>query len=412
MTPTADGPRGCLGCGHPLPEPFLDLGEMPLANAYLKPGTVFEPTHTLAVACCPDCHLVQLTELVSPEELFCEYLYFSSFSDVFLKHAEGMADHLIDRFNLGDDSFVLEIASNDGYLLQYFMNADVPVLGVEPAANIAEVAEAKGIPTLNAFFSSQSVGDIRAKHGAADLIIGNNVLAHVPTINDFLAGIANALKPTGVAVLEFPYLLNLLERTEFDTIYHEHVFYYSVSAINGLFKRAGMELFDIEEFSIHGGSLRVFGQIPGERPVASTVHEMLAREDKLQLTSPKAYADFAARAKQLKDDLVALVGKLKGEGRRVAAYGAPAKGNTLLNYCGLGTDMIDFTVDRSPYKQGLLTPGMRIPIYPPEKLLEERPDYTLILPWNIADEIIGQQAEYRRRGGRFIVPVPRPEVVA
>lgn len=404
--------KACLGCGTALPEPFLDLGLMPPANSYLKPSAdQLEQKYRLAVAFCPECYLVQLTDLVAPEDLFSNYLYFSSYSDIFLKHAEKMAADLTDRFGLDNQSFVLEAASNDGYLLKYFIDRGVLALGVEPAKNIAELASERGIPTVNDFFSSVSAPKIVAERGLADLIIGNNVLAHVPTVNDFLSAACAAIKPDGAVVFEFPYLVNLLDRIEFDTIYHEHVFYYSLSAIANLFERAGLELFDVKEFPIHGGSVRVFGQRPGARPVAQVVAEMLDMERRTGVTVAEAYKDFAGRTEQLRVDLLGLLKGLKLEGKRLAAYGAPAKGNTLLNYCDIGVDLIDFTVDRSPHKQGLLTPGMHIPISAPEKLVEEMPDYTVILPWNIAGEIVEQQAAYRAKGGRFILPIPQPKVI-
>lgn len=404
--------RECLGCGGILPEPFLDLGAMPLANSFVSPGnTQPERRHPLAVACCPDCHLVQLTDLVAPEDLFTEYLYLSSFSETFLKHAEQMATDLTERFNLSSDSFVVEIASNDGYLLQHFLANGVPVLGVEPARNIAEIAVGRGIPTMSEFFSSKTSAGIIEQYGRADIVIGNNVLAHVPTVNDFLKGASNVIARSGALVFEFPYLAHFLGRTEFDTIYHEHVFYYSLSAIAKLFQRAGLEIFDVQQFPIHGGSLRVFAQHPGTRPVSAAVGELLLSEKEALITSAAPYEDFARRVTQLKDELVSLLNGLKANGHRIAAYGAPAKGNTLLNYCNIGPNIIDFTVDRSPHKQGFLTPGMKIPIDAPQRLLDEMPDYTLILPWNLADEIIEQQAAYREKGGKFIIPVPFPKVV-
>ncbi|TAJ34653.1 MAG: methyltransferase domain-containing protein [Nitrospirae bacterium] len=365
----------------------------------------------MAVACCQVCHLAQLTDLVPPERMFTEYLYFSSYSDSFLAHAREMMESLTARFALGPDSRVLEVASNDGYLLQYFEQRNIRVLGVEPAKNIAAEAERRGIPTLNCFFGLEAVTHITGGFGQADLIVGNNVLAHVPAINEFLRAVKLCLKPAGAAVFEFPYLKDLFDGVEFDTIYHEHVFYYSLAAIEKLAERAGLQLFDVMHRPVHGGSLRVFLQHRGTYPVTGCVAEYLAAEQASGLTGPERYASFSREVVNLKEELRSLLCGLKAAGKRLAAYGAPAKGNTLLNYCGIGTELVEFTVDRSPHKQGLLTPGARLPIHAPEALLKEMPDYTLVLPWNLAEEIVAQQQEYRRRGGRFIVAIPKPGII-
>jgi SAM-dependent methyltransferase len=405
--------RGCLGCGAVLSDPFLDLGHTPLANSYLQPGHDLssEEKFRLAVTYCDRCHLVQLTDLVAPAKLFSEYLYFSSYSESFLAHAKAMAAELTDRLHLGPASRVLELASNDGYLLQYFQKAGLNVLGVEPARNIAAVAIERGIPTLNAFFDATTAIDIRRRFGLADLIVGNNVLAHVPIINDFLSAVADVLAPAGAAVFEFPYLGDLLAHSEFDTIYHEHVFYYSLHAISRLAARNGLELFDVAPQAIHGGSLRIFLQHPGARPTADAVAAMLSRESIDGLDRPARYASFGAQVDRLRTQLLDLLRRLDADGSRIAAYGAPAKGNTLLNYCGLDASLIEFTVDRSPHKQGLMLPGSRIPIRPPAALLDAMPDYALILPWNFTDEIVAQQRAYLERGGRFIVPIPIPHII-
>jgi hypothetical protein len=405
--------RQCLGCDAPLPRAFLDLGTTPLANSYIKPGQHghLEETFPLAVAYCDGCHLVQLTDLVAPDKLFTEYLYFSSYSERFLAHAKSMAAELTERFRLAVTSRVLEIASNDGYLLQYFQPSGMAVLGVEPAHNIAAVAQGRGIPTLNSFFDSATAADIRRSFGPAELIVGNNVLAHVPAINDFLAGVAACLASDGAAVFEFPYIGELLANSEFDTIYHEHVFYYSLRAIRVLADRAGLELFDVEPQAIHGGSLRIFLQHPGARPRTPAVAAMLAHETRDGLDGPARYASFGAQVECLRTQLLRLLNQLRGAGRRIAAYGAPAKGNTLLNYCGIDSSVIEFTIDRSPHKQGLMLPGSRIPIRPPEALADATPDYALILPWNFTDEIVAQQRSYLERGGRFIVPIPTPRIL-
>ncbi|MGA2410004.1 MAG: class I SAM-dependent methyltransferase, partial [Candidatus Binataceae bacterium] len=400
----------CLGCGAGLPPAFLDLGRMPLANSYLKPERVNdpEPAFRLALAYCPHCHLVQLTERVPPAQLFSEYTYFSSYSDSFAQHAREMAETLIGRFSLGPQSRILEIASNDGYLLRHFRERGFEVLGVEPARNIAAVAIERGIPTLECFFNSAAVPAILDRLGPADMIIGNNVLAHVPSINDFMSAAAAVMKPEGLAVFEFPYLGELLDRGEFDTIYHEHVFYYSLSAIAKLAAHAGMELFDAEFHEVHGGSLRIFLQRRGVRAPNASVARMLANEKARGLLSASHYESFGLTVDRIKVALLNLLRELKASGKRVAAYGAPAKGNTLANYCGIDGSLIEFTVDRSPHKQGLLLPGSHLPILAPEELLRRQPDYALILPWNIADEIVQQQHEYLKAGGQFIVPVPQP----
>ena len=405
--------HACLGCAAALAEPFLDLGAQPLANAFPRPEDPAEAEVRvrLAVVYCAGCHLVQLAETAPPETLFGEYLYFSSYSDEFLAHARAMADALVARFRLGPGARVLEIASNDGYLLQFFQTRGVPVLGVEPARNVAAVARARGIPTLERFFGPDVVDEVVGGFGRADVIVGNNVLAHVPGINAFLAAVRDCLAPAGAAVFEFPYLGELLERTAFDTIYHEHVFYYSLAAVAGLAARAGLELFDVERQHVHGGSLRVCLQHPGTRPVAPAVERLRAEEAAAGLTGSARYASFAGVVDRLRGEITGRLRRLRAEGRRLAAYGAPAKGTVLLNACGLGTDVLEFTVDRSPHKQGRLMPGVRLPIRPPEDLVKEMPDVTLLLPWNLADEIVAQQAEYLRRGGAFLIPVPTPRML-
>lgn len=404
---------GCLGCGAVAPPIFLDLGRTPLANSYLptEADCGAENTFPLAVAYCASCHLVQLAETVPPSKMFSEYAYFSSYSESFLEHARVMAESYIDRFGLAAGSRVLEIASNDGYLLQYFKRRDIAVLGVEPAGNIARAARKHGIPTLECLFEPAAVPAVMKEFGQADLVVGNNVLAHVPGINGFLSAVGACLKPSAAAVFEFPYLRDLLEKVEFDTIYHEHVFYYSLSAVRNLARRAGLELWDVLRQPVHGGSLRVFLQHPGAHPIESRVDAMLNEEAVIGLTGSARYASFGQQVGALKNHILSMLGELKRGGQRIAAYGAPAKGNTLLNYCGISRDLIEFTVDRSPHKQGKLLPGSHLPILPPEELVARMPDYAIILPWNIADEIIGQQGAYLRAGGKFIVPVPSPRVI-
>ena len=403
----------CLGCTAVLPDPFLDLGETPLANAFVRPedAHLSERRYPLAVAFCPSCSLVQLTHTVPPEQLFSEYLYFSSYSDTFLVHARTMAEELSARFALDGDSRVVEIASNDGYLLQYFRGLGVQVLGVEPAQNVARVAVDRGIPTLTTFFGREAADQVLQTFGPADVVIGNNVLAHVPAIGDFLASVRACLADDGVAVFEFPYVGTLLDNVEFDTIYHEHVFYFSLTAIERLATRTELNLFDVSRQTVHGGSLRVFLD-RGSRARTDTVGAMLKDERRHGLCGPHRFDKFSDLVTSLKTALVDRLQTLERTGAVVAAYGAPAKGNTLLNSCGIGTELVKFTVDRNPHKQGLLLPGSRLPILHPEELIRRRPDVTLILPWNIADEIVSQQRAYVEAGGRFIVPVPRVRELA
>ncbi|MHB8381105.1 MAG: methyltransferase domain-containing protein [Candidatus Binataceae bacterium] len=403
----------CLGCGGSSSTMFLDLGRTPLANAYLQSSSecIGEQTYPLAIKFCDECYLVQLAETVPPARLFSDYAYFSSYSDGFLEHSRRMAKDYIDRFGLGVGSRVLEVASNDGYLLQHFKARDITVLGIEPAGNIARAARNRGIPTMESFFEPAAVPAILNAVGQTDLVVGNNVLAHVPEINGFLSAAGECLKPGAAAVFEFPYVRDLVEKVEFDTIYHEHVFYYSLSAIRELVGRAGLELWDVSWQQVHGGSLRVFLQHPGARPIEKRIDTMLQEEERIGLTELSYYASFGQQVERLRNRLRALLDELRRAGKRVAAYGAPAKGNTLLNYCEIGRNLIEFTVDRSPHKQGMLLPGSHLPILPPDELLLRMPDYTVILPWNIASEIIEQQTVYLEAGGKFIVPVPEPRVI-
>lgn len=403
----------CLGCGSKLPDAFLDLGEMPPANSYIEAGhkDKEETFYKLAVAYCAGCHLVQITHRVAPEDLFGNYLYFSSFSDAFLKHAEAMAQSLTKKFTLDSNSLVAEIGSNDGYLLGFFRENGIPVLGIEPAKNIAKVANEKGIPTMDVFFGPDSVDRILREKGQADIIIGNNVLAHVPLINEFLLSINKCLKPTGSAVFEFPYLRDLLEHTEFDTIYHEHVFYYSLSAIKILAQRARLELYDVSRQDIHGGSLRIFLQKEKQHDISNSVKQMLLEEGRYGITDRSLYDDFAEKVKKLKTELVQLLKGLKKTGKTIAAYGAAAKGNTLLNYCGIGREYIDYVVDRSPYKQGHYLPGSHISIQAPDRIRQTKPDYLLILAWNFRDEITEQTRYIREWNGKFIIPIPEMQVI-
>jgi SAM-dependent methyltransferase len=394
--------------------PVLSLGRTPLANALRTAEELAspEPTFPLELAFCPRCALVQITESVAPADLFRDYVYFSSFSDTMLRHAAELARRVTTERQLGPTSLVVEAASNDGYLLKNYKAAGVPVLGVEPARNIARVAAEKyGIPTREEFFDAALARQLVAEGRRADVFHAHNVLAHVPDLNGFVAGIRTLLKPTGVAVIEAPYVKDMLDQCEFDTIYHEHLCYFSLTALDRCFRRHGLVIADVERVPIHGGSLRLFA-IPVEavNGVPPRVSALLTEEAGWGVDTPGPYLGFAARVNQIRATLLMLLGNLKAAGLRIAAYGASAKGSTLLNYCGIGPETLDFVVDRSTAKQGKFTPGTRLRIYSPDRLLESQPDFTLLLTWNFADEILRQQEEYRRRGGRFIVPVPTPRV--
>ena len=402
----------CRSCGHAELRRVLDLGRVPLANALLTAEQLREPEDRfpLELYFCPQCALVQIGETVPPERLFRDYAYASSFSDTMLAHARTLVETMVDRRNLGADSLVIEAASNDGYLLQFYLERGIPVLGIEPAANIAELARTKGIATLVEFFDHELGRRLAAEGRFADVIHAHNVFAHVPDPNRFVGGIKEVLKPGGVAVIEAPYVRDLIAKLEFDTIYHEHFSYYSVSAVEALCRRHGLAICDVELLPIHGGSLRLFIAHAGQS-ASARVGELLAREKSEGLLTFDYYRDFGDRVARLKVDLLALLRQLKGEGRRIAAYGASAKGSTLMNAFGIDGNLIEFVVDRSNLKQGRFTPGNHLPILPPEALLERAPDYVLLLTWNFAAEILAQQSEFRRRGGKFIVPVPQLSVV-
>jgi SAM-dependent methyltransferase len=355
--------------------------------------------------------LLQILDLVPPVDLFSEYLYFSSFSDLMLRHAREAAERYVTEFALGKSSLVVEVASNDGYFLKNFVAAGVPSLGIEPAKNIARVAQEAGIETLVEFFGEELAKQLAAGGRQADLILGNNVFAHAPGTNDFVAGLARLLKPRGRAILEFPYAVDFIEKNEFDTIYHEHVFYFSLTALEPLFARHGLAIFHAERIPIHGGSLRLFACHQTAFPRRDAVTNLLAEEKRKGIASLSYYETFASRVSELRTTLRELIAKLKAEGRSVAAYGASAKGSTLLNFFGLGAESLEFVADRSTYKQGRLTPGTHIPIVSPDPLAESRPDYTLLLTWNFAEEILQQQKQYRANGGKFIIPIPAVSIV-
>jgi SAM-dependent methyltransferase len=407
--------RGCRFCAAPLVQTFADLGMSPLSNAFVasEHALAMEPFYPLHAFVCDQCHLVQLDQFETPERIFSDYLYFSSFSESWLRHAEVYTGEMIGRFHLGASSQVVEVASNDGYLLQYFSARGVPVLGVEPAANVAVAATAKGIPTEVAFFGAATARRLRAAGIVADLIVANNVLAHVPDLNDFVAGFGILLGPGGVITVEFPHLLRLMRQNQFDTIYHEHFSYFSLLTVERVFARHGLRIFDVEELETHGGSLRVFATHRDDRLHAVTggVSKVLGDECAAGLDGRQAYRAFASQVIDTKSALLAFCIQARRDRKVIAGYGAPAKGSTLLNYCGIGPEFIPFTVDRSPYKQGRLLPGVRIPIRAPEAILEMRPDYVLILPWNLSEEIVTQMAEVREWGGQFVVPIPSVRII-
>ncbi|HEV2348449.1 MAG TPA: class I SAM-dependent methyltransferase [Terriglobia bacterium] len=404
----------CRSCGGSRLTLILSLGCTPLANSLLTPEELRfpEPTYPLDVAFCPDCSLVQITESVPPEKLFREYLYFSSFSDALLQHARALVERLVLARGLGPQNLVMEIASNDGYLLQYYHQKGIPVLGIEPAINIARKAESeRGIRTVCEFFGKDLAQVLRNRGERADVLHANNVLAHVPDLNGVVSGIQTVLKDTGVAIIEVPYLKDMMDHVEFDTTYHEHLCYFTLTALDRIFSRHGLLIQDVERLQIHGGSLRLFAVPAGQAQRKPRTTALLEEEAAWGVARLEAYAGFAQRVEKVKTDLVAMLGDLKRQGKRLAAYGAAAKGSTLLNYCGIGTETLEFVVDRSTYKQGRFMPGMHLPIYPPSKLLDAMPDYVVMLTWNFAEEILAQQAEYTRRGGRFIVPLPTPKVL-
>jgi 2-polyprenyl-3-methyl-5-hydroxy-6-metoxy-1,4-benzoquinol methylase len=400
----------CRFCEAALRHPFVDLGMSPLCQKHVTPEQLnrMEPFYPLHTWVCERCLLVQLEEYVAPKDIFEEYAYFSSFSESWVEHARQYCDSAVRRFGIDSDSMVMEVASNDGYLLQHFAKLGIPCLGIEPAANVAQAAITKGIPTAIEFLGEATAKTIAGRHGQADLIVGNNVLAHVPDLNDFVKGLRGLLKQEGTMTMEFPHLHRLVKDNQFDTIYHEHFSYFSFITVDKIFRSHGLILFDVEELSTHGGSLRIFAKHADNsaREVAPTVKQLLDREVELGYTDLRTYSAFADKVRETKRKLLEFLIKAKRDGKSVVGYGAPGKGNTLLNYCGIRTDFIDYTVDRNPYKQGNFTPGTHIPIHAPEMIEQSRPDYLLILPWNLKDEIMRQMAFIREWGGRFVVPIP------
>lgn len=404
----------CRFCGTGLKHTFVDLGMSPLCESFLNHDQLnqMEAFYPLHVRVCDNCFLVQLEAYVSPEHIFTEYAYFSSYADTWLKQCKAYTNQVAERFNLNENSQVIELASNDGYLLQYFVEKNIPVLGVEPATNIAKVAIAKGVPTLNEFFGQECALKLVQQGKQADLVAANNVLAHVPELNDFVAGIKILLKPQGVFTGEIQHLVKLMAANQFDTIYHEHFCYHTFTTLEKIFAAHGMTLFDVEELPTHGGSLRIYARHSDDlsKPVSDRAIELREREKAAGFASIERYTNFEEQVRETKRKLLAFLIDAKREGKTVAGYGAPGKGNTLLNYCGIRTDFLDYTVDRNPYKHGKFLPGTHIPIYPPSKIQETKPDYVLILPWNFKDEIMEQMSCIREWGGQFVVPIPEVKI--
>jgi hypothetical protein len=415
MTDSAAGAHAaCRFCGAGLRHTFVDLGMSPLCESYLTAEQLnqMEPFYPLHVYVCQQCFLVQVQEYVEPENIFREYAYFSSYSDTWLQHAKSYAERMVERFGLSARSHVVELGSNDGYLLQYFVALSIPVLGIEPAANVARVAVANGIRTRVALFCAEVARELAGVGEQADLLVGNNVLAQVSKLNDFVAGMKILLKPRGVITIEFPHLMRLMEENQFDTIYHEHFSYFSFITAERIFAGHGLTIFDVEELPTHGGSLRIYARHSDDltKRVGSGVSELRAREEMAGLTRLERYASFTEQVKETKRKLLDFLITVKRQGKLVVGYGAPGKGNTLLNYCGIGCDFLDYTVDRSPHKQGKFLPGTHIPIFHPDRIRETEPDYVLILPWNLKDEILGQMRHVRAWGGQFVVPIPEVKV--
>ncbi len=404
----------CRFCGTPLNRTFVDLGGSPPSNSYLRASDLqrSELYHPLHAYVCDSCHLVQLEEFETPEQIFSDYAYFSSYSQSWLRHSETYCSAVRARFSLGEYSQVIEIASNDGYLLKNFLPMGVRVLGVEPAANVAKVAMDKGIPTMVAFFGRETAKRLVGNGVRADLLIANNVMAHVPNLNDFIGGMKIVLAPQGVITVEFPHLLNLMREVQFDTIYHEHFSYFSFLTAQAVFEAHGMRLFDVERLSTHGGSLRIYAcHAEAKHETTANVADVVTEECEAGLDGVDAYSGFEAKVRKIKRSLLRFLVDAKDAGKSVVGYGAAAKGNTLLNYCGIGPEFIDYVVDANPHKQGLYLPGSHIAIHAPERIAETRPDFILILPWNLQDEIVAANAKVASWGGKFVVPIPETRIV-
>lgn len=405
----------CRFCGAPVEAVFADLGMSPLANSYLPPDLVngMEPFYPLRALVCERCFLVQLEEFQTPEHIFSDYAYFSSYSSSWLEHSRRYSELMVERLGLNEASHVVEIASNDGYLLQFFRERQIPVLGIEPAANVAKVALQKGIPTLVEFFGQETARSL-AGESSADLLLGNNVLAHVPDLNDFVAGMKILLGPGGVITMEFPHLMRLIEDNQWDTIYHEHFSYFSFLTVSRVFEAHGLRLFDVQELPTHGGSLRIYGchADDAQKSESDAARELRERERAAGYEQQDIYLGYSRRVERDKRQILSFLIGLKEQGLRIAGYGAPAKGNTMLNYCGVGPDLIDYTCDLNPRKQGCFLPGSHIPIRSPDTLREDRPDVILILPWNLKDEIVEQLSFVRDWGGRFATRAPELTLLA
>lgn len=405
----------CRFCQEGLKDTVVDLGMSPLCESYISSDRMntMEPFYPLHVHVCRNCWLVQLEQYVSAEEIFSEYAYFSSYSDTFVQHARDYTEKMITQFDLNRDSQVVEIASNDGYLLQWFVQAGIPALGIEPAGNVAAAAEQKGVHTLVRFFGSALARELAGEGRLADLLLGNNVLAQVPDLNDFVAGLKIFLASRGVITIEFPHVMRLIQYNQFDTIYHEHFGYFSLHAVKAIFEHHGLEIFDVEELPIHGGSLRIYARHCEDerRAIEASVGDVLKSERSFGLTSIERYQQFTEQVEETKRGILELLIQLKRSGKRIVGYGAPGKGNTFLNYCGIRTDFLDFTVDRNTYKQGKFLPGTHIPIYKPEEIFKIRPDYVFILPWNFTEEIMKQLNGIREWGGQFIIAIPEPRIL-
>ena len=405
----------CRFCSTPLKTTFVDLGMSPLCQTHIRPDQLheMEPFFPLHAYVCDQCFLVQLQEFVTPDEIFTEYAYFSSYSTSWVEHARRYADAMTERLQLTANSKVMEIASNDGYLLQHFVARGVPVLGIEPAVNVAKVAIERGVPSTVCFFGRKTAHEIAREHGRPDLLLGNNVLAHVPDINDFVGGMKILLGPNGVITMEFPHLQRLIAENQFDTIYHEHFSYLSFAVVERIFAHHGITLFDVDELPTHGGSLRIYGRHAENTALAVTERVQALRQREIDdgFLTLQRYRGFEEQVKRTKRKLLSFLIDAKQRGKKIVGYGAPGKGNTLLNYCGIRTDFLDFTTDANPYKQGKFTPGTRIPIVAPEMIRTARPDYVLILPWNLRDEITKQAAYIREWGGQFVVPIPEVRVI-
>jgi len=405
----------CRFCGTKLNHIFVDLGKTPLSNSFLDDNSLNkkEPKYPLCAFVCHNCFLVQLDEFATPQSIFSKYAYFSSYATSWLNHAKNYVDMMIKRFDLNKEHQIIEIASNDGYLLQYFNKKNIKVLGIEPAANVAQASIEKNIPTIVDFFSTKLAKELKIKHICPDVIVGNNVLAQVPNLNDFVKGIKILLKPNGILTMEFPHLLQLIKQTQFDTIYHEHFSYFSALTVSKVFTFHGLTIFDIEELKTHGGSLRIFVKHSKNSKIKITknVEKIFLKEKKFGLDTIETYQNFSQSVKKIKHDLRKFLINAKNKSKKVVCYGAPAKGNTLLNFCEIGTDLIQYTVDLNPFKQGLFLPGSHILILSVEKIRETKPDYLLILPWNLKEEIISQMSYIRKWDGRFIIPIPEVKTI-